>query len=366
MQHFISIALFITINILFYFKYMYRYSFPLAILSICLYGLFIYFSYGLYKKGKFVNSQVIGFIALVLVSIASGVVLHEVPKESLRIDRWEMIQLFWDSALDGIYPYGVHSAKGNYPGPMPFYYIIAYPFYLVGEIGWMTVTSLWICFLAFFRKLKSNSLGLMMCLLMSSLAIYWEIVTRSTIFVNTLLFFLFFLQLRKIEFKSLYSYYGLAVLGGFLLSTRNVYAIPLIIWGLYMLLNKKLTVVDMTKWGFVFLFSFVITFIPFYCMDPTTFMKLNPFITQGSVLLPTKYVLFFIGLAFVFPFFCKKYSDVVFYSGLLLFLTITGHFIYALSENGINGYLDSGADISYYIFCFPFLINRILIKESYD
>ena len=131
MQHFISIALFITINILFYFKYMYRYSFPLAILSICLYGLFIYFSYGLYKKGKFVNSQIIGFIALVLVSIASGVVLHEVPKDSLRIDRWEMIQLFWDSALDGIYPYGVHSAKGNYPGPMPFYYIIAYPFYLV-------------------------------------------------------------------------------------------------------------------------------------------------------------------------------------------------------------------------------------------
>lgn len=363
-QQFVAGSLFITINALFYFKYLSRVSLATGFVAVGGYLAFLYLLYSLYRKRKliFPDWAWIGFMGVFMV--CSGLVLHFIPKESLNVDRWEMIQLFWDTASEGFYPYGVHSPGGNYPGPMPFYFLLAYPFYKIGEIGWMTVAGLWITLGYFNRKLDRNRLGLLMVLLVSSLAMYWEIFARSTIFINSLLFAIYFFNLKDLPRRSGFAFYGWALLGGILFSTRTVFALPLIIWGLYVCFRKEIGIVRLTRWGVCFIAAFAITFLPFYCMDPHTFMRLNPFITQGDVLLPFSFVLGFLGLAFVFPFFCKKYPDIWFYSGLLLFMTITGHVIYGLFDNGMESFFTNGADISYYLFCFPFLLETIVNRDE--
>lgn len=363
-QRFIAGSLFITINVLFYFKYLYRVSLVTGLVGVGGYLIFLYFVYCLYRKRKLIFPNLFWIGVLGLLTISSGFLLHIITKESLHVDRWEMIQLFWDAASNGIYPYGVCSLSGNYPGPMPFYFILTYPFYLIGEIGWMTVVGLWIVVGCSYKKLDGNDLGWVMILLLSSLAIYWEIFARSTIFINSLLFAIYFCKLKDLSQRSALAFYGWAVLGGILFSTRTVFALPLIIWGIYICLRKEIKIIRFIKWGICFICSFIITFLPFYCMDPHTFMQLNPFITQGDILLPFSYIFFFLVLAFVFPFFCKKYSDIWFYSGLLLFSTITGHVVYALFDSGIDAYLRAGADISYYIFCFPFLLKTIVNRDE--
>lgn len=363
-QRFIAGCLFITINVLFYFKYLYRVSLATSLLGVGVYLVFMYFLYFLYRRKKLLFPTWMWIGLMGLFTIGSGVILHLISKESLNVDRWEMIQLFWDTASNGIYPYGVHSPGGNYPGPMPFYFILAYPFYKIGEIGWMTIIGLWITFAYIYKKLDLNNLAFVMLLLLSSLAMYWEIFARSTIYINSLLFAIYFFHLKDLPRRTGLDFYGWAVLGGILFSTRNVFALPLIIWGIYVCLNKEMTIMRLFKWGACFVITFIATFLPFYWMDPHTFMKLNPFITQGDVLMPFSYIIGFLALAFVFPLLCKKYSDIWFYSGLLLFMTITGHVIYALSDSGIDAYLTSGADISYYIFCYPFLLKTIVNKDE--
>lgn len=363
-QQFVAAFLFITINILFYFKYLYRVSFVVALMGVGGYLAFLGVLFYLYKKKKLVFPVWLWTMFLVLLTVGSGLVLYLIPKESLNVDRWEMIHIFLDALSNGVYPYSVHSATGNYPGPMPFYFVLAYPFYKIGEIGWMTVIGIWITFVYFKNRLDRNILGLLMLLVLSSLSLYWEIFARSTVFINSLLFAIYFFGLKKLPDRAGWTFYGWALLGGILFSTRNVFALPLIIWGIYVCIEKKVSIIRLVKWGGCFIMTFVLTFLPLYYMDPHTFMYLNPFVTQGDVLLPFSYVVCFTGLAFVFPFFCKRYSDVNFYSGILLFITITGHVIYALFDGGMDAYLTAGADISYYLFCFPFLLISIVNEDN--
>lgn len=60
---------------------------------------------------------------------------------------------FWDSVSNGLYPYAEKTSIGNYPGAMPFYFLLCYPFYCIREIGFITVIS--IALLAFHFKRKS-------------------------------------------------------------------------------------------------------------------------------------------------------------------------------------------------------------------
>lgn len=358
-QKFIAGLLFTLINILFCFKYACRISGIVGGITVLSYVVFLAILSILYKKGKIHFPFKVWIVLLSGFTLVSVSIFQWIPTESLHVDRWEMIQLFWDSALQGQYPYGTPSPTGNYPGPMPTYFLLAFPFYMLNEVGWMTLIAIWLS-LYYWRKLEAKRLSLLMLLLLSSLSIYWEIFARSTIYINSLLFFLYFIELKKLPQCSNARFFGLAILGGILLSTRNVFVLPLIIWVGYVIRKQEIPLVKLFSWGGCFLLSFMVTFLPFYLMDPEIALQRNPFITQGSVLLPFQYVLLFVGWAVVNSFFCKRYTDVCMQSGVLLFLTITGHVIYALSESGIDAYLTAGADISYYIFCFPFLLESIV------
>ena len=93
--------MFITINILFYFKYLSKISIACGAITSVLYILFIIFLFK-YKPTfgrKLVNVGIITFI------IATSSLLFFIPKEIFTADRWIIIDLFWDSVSNGLYPY---------------------------------------------------------------------------------------------------------------------------------------------------------------------------------------------------------------------------------------------------------------------
>lgn len=90
LQNYLSLFMFITINILFYFKYLSKISIACGAITSVLYILFIIFLFK-YKPTfgrKLVNVGIITFI------IATSSLLFFIPKEIFTADRWIIIDLF--------------------------------------------------------------------------------------------------------------------------------------------------------------------------------------------------------------------------------------------------------------------------------
>ena len=154
-------------------------------------------------------------------------------------------------------------------------------------------------------------------------------------------------------------FYLSAIVGGLLFSTRNVFALVLIPWGLYVLFVEKTPFIRFFKWALCFIISFAFSFLPVILLNPSEFFTHNAFIVQGSLLMPFALVLVFATLSAAVFLLCKRFSDVIFYGASILFLTIVGYACHHLFANGIQAYLDAEIDISYFIFCFPFLLDII-------
>ena len=361
----ISAIIGIIINCIFVFKYSYRLSLSAAIVCTSVYCIILCAMFRFYEKINFSLSKKAWYLIIGIITAICAIAFKYIPVESIRVDRWEMIQIFWDAAKEGIYPYGVHSPAGNYPGPMPVYFLISYPFYAIQEIGWMGIIALWVMsFYIMHKQPERSKYSFLMLFALLSVTVYYEIITRSTILLNSIIFLLYYLQLKNLSKFSTRKFYLYAILGGIIFSTRNVFAIPMILWGMNVIITKEIPLLRLTKWCLFFILSFATTFLPFFIANPTEFMQHNPFITQGDAIIPFTHIIIFIALTFLLPIILRKKTDIIFLSILLLFSLISYHVIFAISNIGINAYFRGGADISYYIFCYPFILNILTQKEK--
>ena len=357
---YISLFLFILINSLFCYKYPSRISEPVGVLSVITYVCFVVAIYYMHSKEKLSAIAKYATLSMIVFTVLSLYILNVIPQESVKVDRWEIITLFWENVSNGIYPYAVQTPAGNYPGCMPVYFAIAYPFFLIGEIAVVTLATLWISFLYFKEQLTKNDFSTVMLLMFVTPVIYWETYSRSTILMNTLLFFLIFLQLKEIPGCKRRCFYLYAILAGLIISTRNNFLIPIIIWSIYAYTNRLIGFTNLVKWLGVMFATFASTFLPFIIAYPSQFMEYNPFITQGTALLPFSWICCIVSIVLLFSIKCKRFGDVVFLAGITFFLLATGHFIYFTMRYGNDAVLNGKVDISYYIFCIPFFIYNIL------
>ena len=112
---------------------------------------------------------------------------------------------------------------------------------------------------------------------------------------------------------------------------------------------------------------FCLTFLPFVYGHVDDFLIMNPFIIQSGALLPLKYSLIFIFLAFIAGFNCKKEDQVYFYSGLVLFLCTAAYFAFHIYRVGYEEtFMKSVGDVSYFIMCTPFLLYFLIINDRVD
>jgi hypothetical protein len=123
---------------------------------------------------------------LALPTALAGAIFHIVPTSRLRVDRFDMIALFWENLAKGIDPYTPRLAGiSNVPSQFPSYFLLALPFHLIGEIGWIPLLSAATMAAVLIRR--SGNLGLVAAALLLSPALWWEIACRSTVFANALL-----------------------------------------------------------------------------------------------------------------------------------------------------------------------------------
>jgi hypothetical protein len=365
---FTSKSILLFINLLFVYKYLGRYigsSLTFTLFLAAFYIALLFFTNKIKIPGKksywFNWGLIFLFIGLAIFAF------QQIPPISLNVDRWSVITSFWDSFLNREYPYKAESHMGNVPGPMPFYFILALPFYFIGELGYLTIAG-FLLFIYIIEKLKipESQKFFLTAFLICSAFFQWDLVCRSNIFFNAILILgclIWFNMIEKQKFnrKLILN----AIISGFVLSTRTVLVIPYIVTYFYTLKAKKITILNLMYFGIILILAFLITFIPFILNHFQDFLETNPFIVQSSSLIPLPYTIGFIILTIVTAFLCKSETDTYFLSGLTLFISILIYFIYYIALHGLyKAYLESMVDISYFIFCVPFLLIYILIIES--
>jgi hypothetical protein len=255
---------------------------------------------------------------------------------------------------------------GNLPAPMPFYFILALPFYFLGELGLFSLLGI-VVFAALVNQIKLNDNIKIwgMVFIMTSFFYLWEVLTRSNVFINSTLILFVIIWFNSINKQTISIHLLInAIIAGLLLSTRSVLVIPYIIGYIYQLKSKNITFNRLLVYGIVSGIAFSLTFLPFIVNHFSDFIHANPFVFQSTMLIPYQYTFAFIAFAFVAAFQCSNEKEVYFYSGLVLFVSIAIYFIYHAIKSGIQpSYLGSIIDISYFIFSTPFLIYYLLITE---
>lgn len=356
----ISYIIFLFINFLFSYKYGSRFCDYALQLSFLYIIVLVFLPFAINKiSERFFNWKVIS-ISLLLISVFFIVSFLMINVEKLRVDRWLMINTFLDNLINGCFPY-IPKPDNSVPGPFPFYYILAFPFYIVGEIGYMSLFG-FLGFIYLFikmEKLFNRNVFFAIILLIFSAAFYWEMFVRSTIMVNVvvLLWYLFFLgNMGKVNLPKLI---GMGVVGGLVLSTRSIVALPIIIYFVYEYLKKK-----KLKYFLILsisaIFTFMLTFLPLYLWDPILFKEYNPILLQANFL-PVTILPLIVIISIILGLFCKNINNVYFYSGLVLFTSVLISMMFNASEYGFSKSLfASYFDISYFNFSIPFLVLSVL------
>lgn len=352
----ISVFILLFINFIFSYKYLLReteHSLIISLLLVFLGYLLLKNPFSLPVKGKGLE-----IVLLLGFAIVSFFVWKKIPVETLNVDRWSVITSFWDTHFSNNYAYSAKSHLGNPPGPMPFYFLLALPFYLIKELGYLSIMGVIVFYmLMVFNKIKAEKRLLVLLFILSSLSTIWEVACRSNVFFNSslilciILFILHQIQSNKI------SIFITSFAIGLTLSTRNVFVIPYIIVFLFLLKSKKISFQQFFSIGILSILVFGSTFVPFIYKYWNEFLETNPFIIQSTFLIPFEYTILFIALAIGSAWLVKNNKEIIFYSGLILFISIFIYMLYHIFKVGFHqAILGSIVDISYFILCVPFLI----------
>jgi hypothetical protein len=290
-------------------------------------------------------------------SIAHILLFRFIRVENLNVDRWSVISSFWEKAFHGQYAYSALSHMGNPPGPLPVYFILALPFHLMHEIGYLSLTGLILLAIFLRKKLTAKESIAALMILLFSISVFWEISVRSTILVNGVLFLLYLSWLQKVNLNYKRQFWSSAVLGGLLLSTRTVFAIPLIIYGIYLFKSKEINFKLLLSWSAVVFGVFTITFSPFLIFYFSDFVKINPFSVQSDRLLPFRLSCFFPIIATIAGFICPNKSRILLYTAFIFFLMFITYFAYTSFRYGFMvAYWGNILDLSYSLFAFPMVL----------
>ena len=361
----IAAGIVVLINALFILKYLARYVNHAGVYAM-LYMVIAAFGYWLWANGKvkLTRGSVLSLTALF--ALAFMVALQILPATKLNVDRWSVIYSFWQTAFNGQYPYNSQSHMGNFPGPLPVYFIMALPFYAVKEIGYMPLLSclLFVGYIFKRGKRENSDYSFTLLLLLASPCIYWEIIARSTLFFVSLLWLIYmeWLLSKQLSDKKHLLFSG--VLGGLLLSTRFIYAVVLSIAAIYLWRRDK-NLRRIILWGIVSIVVFALTIIPLWFVFPTEFVQYNPFHTEASAFVPFAFNFLFLAIALCCGLLCKSDRSVAFLSGISLVLIVLTYFTYHIILDGWdNAFTNSYADISYFIMAIPFLLISIVAEPE--
>ncbi len=249
---------------------------------------------------------------------------------------------------------------------MPVYFLIAMPFYFIGELNILSVAGYILLIILIKRSSGSHAdKGFLLIYLITSSFAYWEIAVRSNVLTYTVLTLLVLVFAEKKLRLGGGGFIIPAILSGLMLSTRSVYIMPYIIYFFPILFQRKIRPGSFFVFSGIAILSFLLSFVPFIVFFPDEFCQMNPFIIQSTFLVPLSYTVIFISITIVLSFFVKNSHAKFFYSGLSLFIGVLIYSLYHISRVGLEwAFMQSKIDISYFIFCIPFLMLYLIGEQD--
>lgn len=357
-----QLIVFLLINSFFILKYVPRLGInPLVIWALYLIfilAIFIFF----YKYLAIASEKKIRIIywsVLVLALIGIGAILYIIDPYTLRIDRWSALSFFWDSFLEGQYPYAAHTHLriNSFTSSFPVWLGINFPFYLMGDVGYELLFFLVITAIAiryYFGSYRKAFFFLFLLLL--SPAYWYEVGVRSDSLSNGLFVFMIILWFIKTNRTLANSFLLSILLCSAVASTRFSAVIPiaLFLFQPYLHLSLKQKIIfPLSIIGIAFLFL-----APFIFWDTNTwiFFRHNPFMAQtgnGNIY----YLMIMIILGVFFAMRWKNTSQLFAYISIFMFVFMLGsQFVSIITAGHGNLFSDAISDISYLTLALPYCL----------
>lgn len=323
--------------------------------------IFLALSYLIYKfrKHKIFNLQLKHYVlTCVVISVGyAGLsnVLHD-PYD-LNIDRWQTIEYCIPNWINGKYFYDIPSFLGNTPSYLPGQLLLALPFYLLGNVGYLQVASFILfaltCHICFSNiKVKFQAI----LLFVMSLAYAYEVVCKSD-FISSFIIVACFILLWSRNYND--DYFKNPILLGLLLGvlclTRSVVIIPLILFLLKGFLKTKITNKIKVVLTFLVIFSALSYSVLFPAKDFDYVKMYNPFKVQGQANIYLTLV--FVVLTIIASFFVKNIKQVFYCSSVLIFCLMGLYIVEQFILNGIEFYKYFA--VTYFAASLPFIIVSI-------
>ncbi len=353
----ISLAcIYIFINVLFVWKYAsdrIQYPLILSLIYIVIISIVLYLTLKDYRTNLSASVQNRIYLSVVAFSAcALTIIMFQFDPEKIAVGRYPAMYEWITRLLSGEFPY----ASDINPSGFPFLFILAIPFYILGDLGFFQIFGFLVfAFIVHIESSKNDLFRFRTVLLLITAPIFlFEIVVRSDLFSNMVIVMLYlvFFQLhgrnRGYIFPILFG-----VAGGLLLSTRGVVFLVYIIFFLFMIRRRRF------KYG-LFIFSmlagFILTLAPFLIWNAGHFIESGPFAIQLSYI--PGWVFFLSVIASVICGLSIRSPRGIYTAiSVTLFGVVLVAFVISIINFGLTeSVLGDRFDISYFSFALPFLL----------
>ena len=359
--------IYLTINLLFVWKYLSNFLSPgwlLPVLYTIITSIILFLPLNKNRiKLPSYNTLLQYFSTVAIFTVFLIWLMLQLDPNQLDVARYPALHNWIDRLLAGEFPY----SPGGYPSGFPFLFILAIPFYLMGDLGLIQIFAFVAFSVIVYFKYKNNYIEAfrIIILLIASPIFLYEVAVRSELFSNItaiLLYLTLFEIFCEKDKKGLLTLVILGMIGGLLLSTRGIVLIIYIIFFGYMLLRYRYRYII---FGSSIVIGFALTIIPFLIWN------CDHFIAYGPLTIQMWYIpAWFLALALICSVACifiVKTTASAFYAisiilfGIVLCPFMEQVFIHGLTETVMGNFFD----ISYFCFALPFLLlsfRRVNVK----
>lgn len=216
------------------------------------------------------------------------------PRFDQRMDRDDALSLWIEALVRGDYPYAVTTQRGNPISVLPFMHLLAAPFHLLGNVGYLPIAAylflVWLLWRVY-RPAKRWQV-FTLALLSSAPLLFFEVSGRSDLIANLALVVLVIFVLERSEGRPWGSNaWKLGILLGCLAATRL--ALLPVLGLLFLFMVRTLPGHALKKALLAAVAVFGVLVLPLAAWHPETFFRYAPIGVNSTKLGPERSVAVF-------------------------------------------------------------------------
>jgi hypothetical protein len=353
---FFALTIYLFINTLFVYKYASRFvSTPwiwIACYVICISTLVVLFYKDFDSEPHRKRSNAVFVVSVVFIALTLTLIMLHFDPGHIRVGRYPALEDWIARLLNGQYPY----ISPTRPSGFPFLFLLAMPFYLLGDLGLLQIFAflIYVLILQYRHGSEGTNRVRTLILLAGSPVFLYEIAVRSDLFSNMVLVILYMMfcenRVRDAKIPALLI---TGFVGGLLLATRGIVLLIFLLYFGYLFKNQL-------KRSFFFLTGIIAGFI--IVVLPFAFWNIEYFMRHGPLTIQTSYLPLWLSILLILP--CiylagRATSPILVYKYItsMLFAAVFIAFVISLVGRGwVDTIFGDRFDISYFCFTLPFLL----------